>query len=104
MTKKSRQSPPAPAKPSPWLWIVSGAAIVLIVVGLALWWSSTASAPTTPTQTGNNTPRLAVNRTTIDEGEVKLDTPVRSAFRLSNAGSEPLQILGEPQVELVEGC
>ena len=31
-------------------------------------------------------------------------TPVHETFRLSNAGNQPLQILGEPRVELVEGC
>ncbi len=104
MNKKSNQPPLAPTKQPPWLWIAGGAAIVLLVAGLALWWSSTGATPTAPAQTGSNTPQLVVDRTTIDEGEVKLDTPIRSAFRLSNAGGQPLQILDEPQVELVEGC
>jgi hypothetical protein len=45
-----------------------------------------------------------VDQTTIDEGDVKLGQTIRSAFRLQNAGDQPLQILGEPQVEVIEGC
>jgi hypothetical protein len=40
----------------------------------------------------------------VDEGYVRFNVPVRTTFRLSNVGDQPLQILGQPQVELVEGC
>jgi hypothetical protein len=40
----------------------------------------------------------------VDEGYLKLGTSIQTTFRLSNVGTQPLQILGEPQVQLVEGC
>jgi hypothetical protein len=40
----------------------------------------------------------------VDEGYRKFNTSVRTTFRLSNVGDQPLQILGQPQVQLVEGC
>ena len=33
-----------------------------------------------------------------------MDTPVTAAFKVKNVGSAPLQILGQPQVRVVEGC
>jgi hypothetical protein len=56
------------------------------------------------TPVANGSPRLAVDRTLVDEGYVKLNTTIRSQFRLSNVGDQPLQVLEEPRVELVEGC
>lgn len=101
MSKKYQPKPQSTTTyQPPWLWLVSGMAVLLIVAGLALWWSSTrSSAPTS-----GSGARLVVDKTTIDEGKVKLDTPIRTTFRLGNTGSQTLQILGEPQVELVEGC
>jgi len=55
-----------------------------------------------PTVTG--APRVAVSQEVVDYGEIKVDTPVETVFRVQNIGDQPLKILGEPQVELVEGC
>jgi hypothetical protein len=97
----------------------------LVVIGLALSWNSSnpASSPqtsdnptalpqqpnvpqanSTPLQQTVKGPRLAVDRTTIDDGNVKFNTPLQAVFILNNTGNQPLQILGEPQVELIEGC
>jgi hypothetical protein len=48
-------------------------------------------------------PKLAVDQTVVDEGYVKFNVPVRTTFRLSNVGDQPLKIEAAP-VELVEGC
>lgn len=84
-----------------WLWIV-GAALLLLAGGFAIW-SNWGGQPTVPLQV-SGAPRLAVEQTTIDEGDVKLGKTIRTAFRLQNVGDQSLQILGEPQVEVVEGC
>jgi hypothetical protein len=57
-----------------------------------------------PDTTSGGTPDLVVDQTVIDEGYVKLNTPVRTSFILRNEGDGLLQVLGEPQVQLVEGC
>lgn len=103
MSKKSRRknTQPAPRR-FPWLWPAVGGAL-LIVISLVVWGVSSSTRPAaTPQATG--APRLAVDRTTVDEGYVKFNVPVRTTFRLSNVGDQPLQILGDPKVELVEGC
>jgi hypothetical protein len=40
----------------------------------------------------------------IDYGDVKLGTTVTTTYNVRNVGDETLAILGEPIVELVEGC
>ena len=96
-----------------WLWTVLGGALLLIIAGVWLTWpvnqieSNTVSPAAVdpnfePEVTG--APRLVVDQTTIDEGEVKVNTQIRTAYRLQNVGDQPLKILGEPAVELVEGC
>jgi hypothetical protein len=105
MNKKSRHknNRPEPSRQLPWLSLVAGGAILLIIVGTVIGWASSRSGSMTlPRQAGS--PSLTVDRTTIDNGYIKFDTPVRATFRLNNNGTQPLQILGEPQVELIEGC
>lgn len=81
----------------PWHWVVVGAAILFIGIGVGVIWQ-----PFTAEETG--TPRLALEQTVVDEGYLQYDTPVRSAFRLENVGDGTLRILDQPEVELVEGC
>jgi hypothetical protein len=78
------------------LWLVVAGAVLLVAGGLAILWNGS--------QATTGSPRLTVDKTEVDEGYVKLETPVRSEFTLTNVGDGPLQIVGEPQVQLVEGC
>ena len=81
-----------------WLPIVVALALALIVIGAAaLLISDNAQLIT-------GTPRLVVEQTVIDEGYQTINTPVRTSFNIRNEGDGPLRVLGEPQVELVEGC
>ncbi len=40
----------------------------------------------------------------IDYGDVKLGTTVNTEFKVRNVGDKPLVVIGEPQVEVIEGC
>ena len=96
----------APKRQIPRLWLAVGGALLLVVGGLSLVWrlstSTTGTLDTAPEVTG--APRLAVDREVVDEGYIKLNNAIRTTFRLKNVGEQPLRILGEPVVELVEGC
>ncbi|HEX9923254.1 MAG TPA: hypothetical protein VGD99_11380 [Anaerolineae bacterium] len=99
--RRKKQAPPPRRRP--WLWLVVGSAALLIIGGLSVLWASPEAGPGVAPVTGG-APKLVVDQPIIDEGPVKLDTPVRTAFRLRNVGDQPLRILDEPIVELVEGC
>ena len=102
MTKKVvHKKQKVPSSRPAWLWMV-GVALLLLAGGFAVWnnWGGQVTVPIQVT----GAPSLAVDQTTIDEGEVKLGKTIRTAFRLQNVGDQPLEILGEPQVEVVEGC
>ena len=103
MSKKSRRqaNQAAPGR-SLWLWLVVAAALVLVVGGVLV--SLVSRSGSAVTGEGTGAPQLVVDRTSVDEGTMQFDVPVRTTFRLSNAGGQPLKILGEPQVELIEGC
>jgi hypothetical protein len=91
------------ATPQRLIWIGAVIGVLLLVAGGIMLWNGLGKATTIPLQV-TGAPRLAVDQTTIDEGDVKLNKTIRSAFRIQNVGDQPLQILGEPQVEVVEGC
>lgn len=102
MAKRSRHKTKQPPRRFPWLLLAAGGVVLLVAGVLALRTPSSSAPAVAPEVTGS--PRLAVDQTVVDEGLVKLDTIVRTSYRLRNVGDQPLHILGEPQVELVEGC
>lgn len=102
MTKKVRhKKQQAPTSRPLWLW--AGASVLLLLVGSLVIWNGLSREPAPPPQV-TGAPRLAVDQTTIDEGDVPLGKTIRSVFRLHNVGDQPLAVLGEPPVEVVEGC
>ena len=105
MTNKSCQTgKQGPVRRLPRVWLLVGGGLLLIAVAAIVSSRRGGSPLSVPIPQVTGAPRLAVDRTTADEGRVKFDVPVRTTFRLSNLGDRPLQILGEPQVELVVGC
>jgi len=82
------------------LFGVGGLALALIGLVLAL---RPPGAVTNPTQSDTG-PRLAVDQPMIDFGQVQVGKMVQASFVLSNSGDQPLQVLGEPSVEVREGC
>jgi membrane protein required for beta-lactamase induction len=85
-------------------WVPLAAAVVgVALIGAGLVFANGGlGSKETPMVTG--APRLAVSQEMVDYGEIKVNTPVETVFRVRNMGDQPLRIVGEPQVELVEGC
>lgn len=50
------------------------------------------------------TPALAVDQEVIDYGDVKLDTSLTFAIRVTNTGDGTLKFREEPYIEVREGC
>jgi hypothetical protein len=49
-------------------------------------------------------PRLAVEQDVIDHGDLRLGSTIETTFVVKNVGDKELDILGEPIVEVAEGC
>jgi hypothetical protein len=49
-------------------------------------------------------PSLKVDQEKIDLGDVRLGDTVSASFRLTNVGDQPLEIVDDPYIEVVEGC
>jgi hypothetical protein len=60
------------------------------------------SSPYTPEVTGG--PSLKVDKEEVDLGDVKLGSPVKVSFEITNVGDEPLRFEEAPYVEVLEGC
>lgn len=81
-----------------WRGVTLGA-LGLLAVGAAAFWGLSG----TP-DTSGGIPRLVVDRTEVDLGYRRFDTPARVAFTLANAGDGPLRLNEVPPVILRAGC
>ena len=52
----------------------------------------------------NGKPNLVMDKTLIDFGDVHFGNPVTAVFKVSNTGDQPLQILQQPRLEVLQGC
>ena len=102
MSRKSRpRKNQSSSRQSLWTWL-AGIGVLLLIVGGVVWTSSRPGTAVAPQVVG--TPKLKVDQTVVDEGYLQYNVPVRTTYRLSNVGDQPLEIVGQPTVELVEGC
>jgi hypothetical protein len=80
-----------------WSWVALGLISVVIVATARLWWP-------VGHEVAAGSPRLVVDRTEVNLGKRRYDTPAKAAFTLSNVGDSVLTILEEPTVAVVKGC
>jgi hypothetical protein len=84
-------------------WLIPAAltGFGLLVAGGALFLLLN-SRPYTPEVSGM--PSGIVSQERFDYGEVKLGSWVQTDFTIKNVGDQPLHILDQPYIEVVEGC
>lgn len=86
--------------------ILVGVAVVVIAItaGALLFTQQQSNVPSdfVPQYTGG--PRIEVAATVIDHGDVQFNYYVESTFEIQNVGDSPLQLDGQPQVVLMDGC
>ena len=98
MSQRESRKPASRAAASRWRSRALVVVMLLAVVGGGVWWLWS------PEEASGGTPRLVLDRETIDLGPIALGTTVRAVFTLTNAGDGPLRIANVPRVEVVEGC
>jgi len=99
--KRLLENPSSNARRSP-VWLIPAVAIGALIIGAILLLARAGQKPYESEVKGS--PRLAVDKEEIDYGNVKLGTTVETVFRVKNVGDQMLSIMGEPTVEVVEGC
>lgn len=81
---------------------VAVAAVVGIVAGVIAM-SGTSGRGASPAS-ASGTPRLVVDRDTIDLGRFAFNAPARAVFTVSNSGNGPLEVTDALRVRAVQGC
>jgi hypothetical protein len=81
-----------------WHWETLGV-LGLMAIGIAGGWRP-AKAGDAP----DGRPRLVVDPTEVDLGDLPFDTPAKAVFTLTNTGDGVLKLLAEPQVKVLKGC
>ncbi|RPI30196.1 MAG: DUF1573 domain-containing protein [Chloroflexota bacterium] len=76
---------------------------VLLLALAALLFKQLQPAPKIDSEV-TGAPSLRVDQEKIDLGDVKLGQTVSATFRLTNVGDEPLKLVKDPYIEVVEGC
>lgn len=86
-----------------WPIVLVGGGILLVALAyFALRDRGQPGADVNPQAGGS--PNITVEPAVIDMGDIKLGTPVKASFTVTNAGNQPLQLTEDPYIELVEGC
>lgn len=49
-------------------------------------------------------PAVQVSETRFEYGDVHYNTPITTSFQVKNVGDKTLFILGDPQIQVLEGC
>jgi len=83
----------------PWLAIAGTLLVVLAWAASGANWGGPAGQPV-----ADSGPRLILEETFYDFGDVPLNEYVEHNFVYRNVGDQPLIIQGEPKIDLVEGC
>jgi len=93
MSKKSRRIKQQKRSQKLVIWLMGGG-VLLIAAALFLAFGGG----------GGGTPALAVDKQTIDYGDVKLDTNLTFEIKVTNTGDGTLRFKEDPYVEVLEGC
>lgn len=85
-------------------WLIPAVIVGAIMVVLAIVAAVTGNRRQSFEPEVTGAPRAEVDQTSIDHGSLRFEQPVESVFKVRNVGDQPLTVLGEPRVELLQGC
>lgn len=82
--------------------LILGLGAILVIGALLLSVLANQRPPYIPEVTGR--PAVQVSQTSFDYGDQHYNNPVTTEFKVKNTGDQTLLILGDPQIEILEGC
>ncbi|MBK8030454.1 MAG: DUF1573 domain-containing protein [Chloroflexi bacterium] len=82
--------------------LILGLGAILVIGALLLSVLANQRPPYTPEVTGRAA--VQVSQTNFDYGDQHYNNPVTTEFKVKNIGDQTLLILGDPQIEILEGC
>lgn len=104
--KKQNRTTPAKTKAAAgrpkWLLPAALVVVAVVVVGGIAAVIANQQPPYVPEVTDRPAVQLSQDR--FDYGTVSYSQVVNTSFQVKNVGDETLYVLGEPQIEVVEGC
>lgn len=102
-TQARQHSTAAPAPRPRWLLPAVVVSLAAVILAAAVWLIQRGQqTPYTPEVAG--APAARLDQMLIDYGDVRFEQPVETEVKVRNVGDAPLQVLGEPRVELLQGC
>mgnify|MGYP001354320725 CR=1 FL=1 len=103
--KRPATTPQNQSAQSSWLPWVAVAAVILAVAAIGLLLARQGNQPSEGSAAiGAGSPRLEVDQTRIDFGDVPMNKMVKASFKLRNVGDGTLTISHPPVPEVLEGC
>src|SRR4051812_37457757 len=89
-----------------WYWVAIFSVLIVFIVLFLLQNSSNTSSsiPSDFKVEVNGAPKISLKYDTVDHGDQHYNIPVESVFPIGNIGDKPLEIIGQPRVEVLEGC
>ncbi len=105
-TRSQRRQPEQGQSGKSWLILFVSGVVLFGVAVFVLLRGGSQPSQASPAAVGSQAsgPRLEVDQTEQDLGSFKFNTPAHSEFTLRDTGDQPVQIVGTPQVTLVQGC
>ena len=81
--------------------LIGGLASLVLVVLAYVWLQPT---PARVAADPNAAGRLVASSSTVDLGRVPFDQLAEARFELANTGSGTVHLVGNPKVQMLEGC
>ncbi|MBK8023506.1 MAG: DUF1573 domain-containing protein [Chloroflexi bacterium] len=101
-TRRKQSAPAERTRRNPMLLIGLAGTLLIAIVLVVVLSNYPSQPPFVPEVTGQ--PHASIDSTLINHGDLKMEAYAESVFRIRNTGDQALRILGEPRVELVQGC
>jgi hypothetical protein len=103
MAKRKNHRKDKTSNSLPWL-ALAGVGLLVALGAVVIGMVTGGSRANRPTPQVTGAPRVQVSPESLDHGDIHFLTTIESRFEVRNVGDEPLEILGEPRVDAVEGC